>query len=152
MGYVCPVCGDPQADAGHLANHLAFTAILGDDDHEAWLEANAPGWETMGEADLADEIRDDVEETEFPQVFENTVGETEREDDPLEERSGMLFEEDDHAHGSGHEHGDRPHQHDPRSEPASRGELADAPLDEEAKAILEEAREMTREMLDEDEE
>ena len=145
MGYACPVCGDPQADAGHLANHLAFTAILGDDDHEAWLDDHAPDWGEMGEAELADAVVDHVEETEFPQVFEDTVGGLEESTpDSLEERSGMLFEDegfgDDAAHG--HDHG---HDHGP----ARAGNLS-AEMDPETEAIVEEAREMTREMLREE--
>ena len=38
MGYACPVCDHPQADARHLANHLAFTALARGGDHEAWLD------------------------------------------------------------------------------------------------------------------
>ena len=140
MGYACPVCEDPQADAGHLANHLAFTAILGDDDHEAWLEEHAPGWGEMGEAELAEAVVDHVEETEFPQVFEDTVGGLEESTpDSLEERSGMLFEDegfgDDQAHDHHQGHG-----------PARAGGLS-AEMDPETEAIVEEAREMTREML-----
>ena len=134
MGYACPVCEDPQADAGHLANHLAITAILGDDAHEAWLDTHATKWGSMDESELAVVVVDHVEETEFPQVFEDTVGALEDPTDPVEERSGMLFEEDS----------DRVRGHDP-----SRGT---PPLDEDAAEILEEAREMTRRMLDDDEE
>ncbi|MUV88255.1 hypothetical protein GJ631_17265 [Natronomonas sp. CBA1123] len=137
MGYACPVCSDPQADAGHLANHLAFTAILGDADHETWLGEHVPEWDGMGESELAAVVTDYVEETEFPQVFEDTVGSPEDPDDPLEERSGALFEESGH----GHDHGDHDHGHGAPT--ASTSEPAHA----ETEAILEEAREMTREML-----
>lgn len=133
MGYACPVCSDPQADAGHLANHLAFTAILGDADHETWLDEHVPEWDGMGESELAAVVTDYVEETEFPQVFEDTVGSSEDPEDPIEERSGALFDESGSGHG--HAHG---HDH-----AASTPEPADA----ETEAILEEAREMTREML-----
>jgi hypothetical protein len=136
MGYACPVCSDPQADAGHLANHLAFTAILGDADHETWLDEHVPEWNEMGEAELAAVVTDHVEETEFPQVFEDTVGSPEDPDDPLEERSGALFEESGHGHAHDHDHGD----HAP-------GVDTSGPVDAETEAILEEAREMTREML-----
>ena len=138
MGYACPVCSDPQADAGHLANHLAFTAILGDADHETWLDEHVPEWDGMGESELAAVVTDDVEETEFPQVFEDTVGSPEDPEDPLEERSGALFDESGHGHdhpgGHDHTHGD--HAAD-----------TSGPVDAETEAILEEAREMTREML-----
>jgi hypothetical protein len=141
MGYACPVCGDPQADAGHLANHLAFTAILGADDHEAWLEEHAPSWGEMGEAELAEAVVDHVEETEFPQVFEDTVGGLEESaSDSLAERSGMLFEDE----GFG-EDGPLEHEHDHGQGPERAGNLS-AEMDPETAAIVEEAREMTREM------
>lgn len=73
MGYACPVCGDPQQDAGHLANHLAFTAMLGEDDHEAWLDEHAPGWAESGEAALAERVVEHADERPFPQVFEDTT-------------------------------------------------------------------------------
>jgi len=140
MGYACPVCSDPQADAGHLANHLAFTAILGDADHETWLDEHVPEWDGMGESELAAVVTDYVEETEFPQVFEDTVGSPEDPDDPLEERSGALFEESGH----GHDHGDHDHGHGAPGDPVVD---ASEPADAETEASLEEAREMTREML-----
>jgi len=72
MGYACPVCGDPQADATHLANHLAFTALTGGDDHEAWLDDHVPGWGQLGETELAERVVDHAEQREFPQVFEES--------------------------------------------------------------------------------
>ena len=74
MGYACPVCGDPQADADHLANHLAFTALLRGGDHEAWLDERVPDWADRDEADLGAAVTDHVEATEFPQLFEDTTG------------------------------------------------------------------------------
>jgi len=74
MGYSCPVCGDPQADDVHLANHLAFTAIARGGDHEAWLDESVPEWGGMGESELAEAVADHAEETEYPQVFEDTTG------------------------------------------------------------------------------
>ena len=136
MGYACPVCSDPQADAGHLANHLAFTAILGDDDHEAWLDEHAPEWNEMGEDKLAAAVSEHVEETDFPQLFDDTVGgldsAPERQDS---ERSGVLFEED----GYGHDHG--------RQGPID----TSGPTDAETERVLEEAREMTQRMLEDEE-
>jgi hypothetical protein len=89
MGYVCPVCEDPQADGHHLANHLAFTAMLGDDAHAAWLDEHAPEWADSDPDALADTVVEDAEETEYPQVFEDTTGD----------------ESDGHAHGDGPGHG-----------------------------------------------
>ncbi len=153
MGYECPVCSDPQADAGHLANHLAFTALLGDDGHEAWLDEHAPEWGSMGETELADVVGERVEETEFPRLFEDTAGGLEHgASDPPEQRSGALFDDgtghagqthggahDHDSHGrSGHDHGDTP--------PGGPG-----PVDEETAEVLAEARKMTRRMRGDDE-
>ncbi|WP_181691455.1 DUF5810 domain-containing protein [Natronomonas sp. LN261] len=159
MGYACPVCSDPQADAGHLANHLAFTAMLGDTDHEAWLDDRAPAWAEMGESELADVVAERVEETEFPQLFEDTAGGLEDgPNDPPEERSGALFDDIDAGHGhgggghAGHDHGGYGHSHTERgseSDHASaRGGVVDTsgPVDGETAEVLEEAREMTRRM------
>ena len=145
MGYACPVCDDPQADARHLANHLAFTAILGDDAHEAWLDDNAPGWADEGESELAARIGDEVEQREYPQVFEDTTGGTPREG----ARSGELFESEGHA---GHDHLDAGHEPE-TSDRATADEVpheqTEVPRDPETEAILDEARALTREMLGE---
>ena len=166
MGYECPVCETPQADARHLANHMAFTAVIGDAEHEAWLDEHAPGWAEAGEAELAPRIAEHAPEAEFPQVFEDTAGGLEETDptDPPEERSGALFDDGEHSHTHAHGH-DHPHGHgvppDPdRSGGSARGDrtahLAGSgtdpeALDEETREVLEEAREMTREMLGVDE-
>ena len=73
MGYECPVCGDPQADETHLANHLAFTAIARGGDHEAWLDEHVPEWGQLDDEGLADAVVELAEETDFPQVFEDTT-------------------------------------------------------------------------------
>jgi hypothetical protein len=154
-GYACPVCGDPQADAGHLANHLAFTAMLRDDGHATWLDEHVPDWVDRGEADLAAALRerDDLEPREFPQVFEDTTGEDAPGRDAPGARSGELFDDTgDHGHDHGHGH-DHQHAHDDRAGgPAGIPEGVDvAGLDDdrseaEHEAILEEARELTRRM------
>lgn len=144
MGYECPVCSTPQADARHLANHMAMTAMLGREDHADWLDEHTPGWNEAGEEELAPRVAEHAEEKEFPQVFEDTVGgleESEDPDDPLEERGGALFEEAGHAHEHGHQHG---HSHGQ--------EVAPENLDDEARAAIEEAREMTRAMLEDESE
>ncbi|WP_276270522.1 DUF5810 domain-containing protein [Haloarcula litorea] len=129
MGYACPVCGDPQADAGHLANHLAFTAMTGGDDHEAWLDDHVEGWGQLGETELAEAVVDRAEETEYPQVFEE---------------SGV---DDGHAHGEarhGHDHGgtgDLP--------PGADSHRGPRDLSEDDREVLAEARDLTRAMLDE---
>ena len=120
MGYECPVCTDPQADAGHLANHLAFTALTGGDDHEAWLDDHVEEWGAMGEAELAEAVREHAAETEFPQVFEE---------------SGV----EDHTHD------DKPHGHPDvdGTAHATEREVSGADAD-----VLAEARELTKEMLE----
>lgn len=85
MGYACPVCEDPQMDAEHLANHLAISAVLGREDHEAWLDEHAPGWDDQGPDELGPRVADHAVEREFPQVFEDTT--------------------DDHGAGHDHTHG-----------------------------------------------
>lgn len=119
MGFACPVCDAPQADGEHLANHMAFSAILGRVDHERWLDDHAPGWSEDSPEALAAEITEYVEEVEFPQVFEE----------------------------SGVDHGS--HEHGLEDGPASAGTRTPAqPLTEEDEAIIQEARELTREMHD----
>lgn len=112
MGYACPVCDEPQVDAEHLANHLAFTAILRSSDHEAWLEETVPDWTESGPEELGPEVAEHAEEVEMEiddaemESFEGRVGNHAR-----QRRGGE----------------DRLSDHD--------------------RAVLEEAREMTRKML-----
>ena len=146
MGYACPVCGTPQSDARHLANHLAFTALLGDDDHEDWLDEYAPDWEESNESALAERVREFADDAEYPQVFEDTTGHDGRED--RERRSGALFDDDhgpgDRGHGSGgHDHGPGANGHADATGPPPAGDGLDA----ETERVLEEARDLTREML-----
>ncbi|MDS0261551.1 DUF5810 domain-containing protein [Haloarcula sp. S1CR25-12] len=115
MGYACPVCAEPQADATHLANHLAFTALTGGADHEAWLDDNVDEWDQLGESELSEIVVEHADETEFPQVFEE---------------SGTHDHADDLPPGA-------------RSRPDT-GSMSD-----DDAAVLEAARELTREMLSE---
>ena len=129
MGYACPVCETPQSDARHLANHLAFTAMLGNDDHETWLDEHAPDWERAGESELAERVVEHADEVEFPQVFEDTIGhEHDHGDGP---RPGDLFADDSLE----------------RSRGPNRG---DSGLDSETAAAIERARKMTQQADDED--
>jgi len=127
MGYECPVCEDPQADGHHLANHLAFTAMLGDDDHAAWLDETVPGWADADPADLAAAVTDYADETEFPQVFEGTTG------------------EGGHAHDHGHDH---PRDGKGGRDAVAPGGVADVENalggDADVESVLAEARELTR--------
>jgi hypothetical protein len=115
MGHACPVCETPQRDAEHLANHLAFTAMLHGDTHEEWLDDHAPEWEEAGVAELAPVVVEYADDVAYEAVFEDTA-------------SGA-----DHAH-----------EGSPAAAPFDAGDL-----DADAKRALAEAREMTREMLDE---
>jgi hypothetical protein len=121
MGYVCPVCGDPQADAVHLANHLALTALARGGDHEEWLDERVPEWEQFGEERLGERLVDHADEAEFPRIFEDTTG----------------------AHA---DHGDDPADAGAVDVGGARSradDVADWPP-EDAADILEEARELTR--------
>lgn len=81
MGYACPVCDEHVPDADHLADHLAFAAVTGDDAHDDWLDEHAPGWEEGGTDELAPRVTDHAEQVEFDVAIE-----------PVEH---------DHAHGHG---------------------------------------------------
>ncbi len=138
MGYSCPVCSDPQADAHHLANHLAFTALVRGGDHEAWLDEHVPDWESMDEESLAPAVTEHAEETEYPQVFEDTTGQHDHR----------------HQHG-GHGHADHPSRQG-RDDVPQDVSMADLPTEEElsteAADALERARELTRERRETDSE
>jgi len=64
MGYACPVCGADQPDGEHLANHVAFTAMLHSDDHEDWLDDHVEGWADMNPDTLAPELVPHAPETD----------------------------------------------------------------------------------------
>jgi len=74
MGYACPVCETPQADGEHLANHLAFTALLHGGRHEAWLTEHVPDWTDRDPDGLAAAVVGHAEEVDHETVFEDTVG------------------------------------------------------------------------------
>ncbi|WP_049985129.1 DUF5810 domain-containing protein [Halobellus rufus] len=137
MGFACPVCETPQQDAAHLANHLAFTAMVNGDEHETWLDEHVPDWETHGESELAPKVAALAEETDYEQVFEDTARAHGHGGD------GHQHGSDDHSRGSAR--GDRggPAGFDPELAAAA----GSGTLDEETRAILEEARELTAEML-----
>ena len=131
MGYACPVCETPQSDGEHLANHLAFTAMLGDEDHTAWLDEHAPDWEDAGPDELAPRVTDDVEEAEYPQVFDDTR--------PPEQKHAH-----DQQHGDGHQHGGQ--FEDELRRAGGYGRDTSGARDPETQRIVAEARRMTEEM------
>ncbi|WP_256545888.1 DUF5810 domain-containing protein [Halobellus inordinatus] len=136
MGFSCPVCEVPQQDATHLANHLAFTAMVNNDDHETWLDEHVPEWSEHGEAELAPKVAELASEADYEQVFEDTA---------------HANGHDGYTHQHGHQHG---HQHDQSGpgavDPEAAAAAGQGSLDEEARSILAEAREMTAEMIDSD--
>jgi hypothetical protein len=153
MGYACPVCEVPQRDAEHLANHLAFTAMLHGADHEAWLDEHAPAWSESSPAELAAVVAEHAAEAAYDEVFEDTV-------------HGAGREDGGHGHGHGHAHAhERDHDHDHEREggrapgrestgvgPGAPADAAGASAPEapdgEAREVLREARELTRRMYE----
>lgn len=119
MGYACPVCEEPQVDAEHLANHLAFTAILRDGEHESWLDEHVPTWGEQDPAALGAAVAEYAESVtiDLPDDAGDTSGS--RPGDPTD-------------------HPTRPTGHT--------GATAER-LSREDRAVLEEARELTRKML-----
>lgn len=117
MGYACPVCAEPQADGEHLANHLAFSAMLGRADHADWLDEYASDWDADGPEELAERVVPHAEELDLPEVSDDT----DLPDPPAGARQPGL--EDALARGGG-----------PGREP----------LDPETREVVAEARELTR--------
>jgi hypothetical protein len=140
MGYRCPVCGDPQADDVHLANHLAFTAMLRGGDHEAWLDDHVAEWEELGDEELAAQVTDNADETDYPQVFEDTT-------DAGHEHAHDEGTHDGNEHAVGGDHADSGHAASVPGTPST----PDVPADE-MRDILAEAREITRKRRGEDSE
>jgi hypothetical protein len=131
MGYACPVCGDPQADGEHLANHLAFTAMLGDADHESWLDERVPDWGDTDPAELAARVTDHADDREFPQVFEDTTGDGHSHD---------SHDHDGHTHGRSVPDGVAPGE---VADPADLFDGAGARAGRDPSDVLAEARELT---------
>ncbi|WP_418281575.1 DUF5810 domain-containing protein [Halorubrum sp. DTA98] len=129
MGYACPVCATPQRDGEHLAHHLAFTAMIHGDDHEAWLDAHAPDWGEQDPEGLASAVVDHAAETEYAEVFDDTV------DRGRPDVGGHAGH--DHGGHAGHDHGGT---RAPVDDDAATG------IDPDAAAAIREARALTREM------
>ncbi|WP_049979475.1 DUF5810 domain-containing protein [Halolamina rubra] len=126
MGYRCPVCGSPQQDDEHLANHLAMTAMLHGEDHEAWLDERVAEWGEYTPPELADEIVDDAEAVDY--------------DAATAEDAEIEIPTDD-----GHEHDHEGSGTHPTEEIADPDEVPDSGfIDEAAEQAVAEAREMTR--------
>ncbi len=137
MGYACPVCATPQRDGEHLAHHLAFTAMLHGDDHEAWLDEHVSDWADRDPSGLAAEVTPHADDAEYREVFEDTVSRG---------RPDVDFGAHDHA-----EHGRSGHDHPDRDRVARGGTGAvDSPGDTDPEVVeaIREAREMAREAND----
>ncbi|WP_129112641.1 DUF5810 domain-containing protein [Halegenticoccus tardaugens] len=130
MGYACPVCDTPQRDGRHLADHLAFTALLRGGDHESWLDEHVPEWEGSTPSELAAEATTLADEAAYAEVFEDTV-EGHGHDRAHVGRGGV-----DAVSGEG-----------AFAPPASRGP---SPADAETRRVLAEAEELTRRMFEDD--
>jgi len=121
MGYACPVCDVEEADAVHLANHLAITASLARENHREWLEEHAPHWGDCSPEGLGEIVSPHAREIDTPE-----------------------FEGSGHDHSHGHEPG-RPDSLEEgiarQSRQPGRGSLT-----AEAENVLQEAAELTREM------
>ncbi|SEW12705.1 DUF5810 domain-containing protein [Halobacterium jilantaiense] len=89
MGYECPVCGVEEADDEHLANHVAFTALVRGGDHEAWLDDHVPDWEERDPDTLAPEVVPHATETESEPTTE-PHGHAHDHDVPSVERTGQA--------------------------------------------------------------
>jgi len=133
MGYACPVCDDPQADAEHLANHLAFTGMLRGGGHETWLDDHVDDWADLAPEELAERVAEHADEGEFPQVFEDTTG------------GHDHGSQGGHDHGGSSSHGGHSGGSSGAIDDAVPGGVAD--LDDfegETDDVLAEARELTR--------
>lgn len=146
MGYLCPVCQEPFADSQQCANHLAVTAILHGESHEAWLA------ETVDAADGQDDSAADDSPTDAVDSWESISR------DKLAELVAEHADETtDHDHPGDHE---QPANHAqpangvvdrPTGGPAGQPAITESTeavdgLDTDAQAILREARELTERM------
>lgn len=147
MGYLCPVCDTPQPDGEHLANHVAITAIVRDEDHAAWLDDHAEGWRDASPAELAADLVDHVERIDYDEaaVAHADVPESAREED-----------------GHAYDHGEEDHDHDPADADVDVGVHRDhdayreggidgagaGEFDAVVEEAIEEAREMTRQQFE----
>ncbi|GAA0726644.1 hypothetical protein J2744_001179 [Halorubrum trapanicum] len=145
MGYACPVCDTPQRDGEHLAHHLAFTAMLHGDDHEAWLDDRVPDWSDREPAELAAEVTPHADDAEYNEVFEDTVA---RGRPDVGMGSGGTSSGHDHG-GAGHGH-DHAHGADSESSTGAGVPDPDAVDDPAVAEALREARELTRQAVGDD--
>lgn len=131
----CPVCEYPQADGRHLANHLAFTALVRGGSHEVWLDEHVPEWESLGENGLASALSEEIEDVEDRPAFDTT-----------ESHSHHQNEHSQNQHGTAPS--DQRRQADvdiPVAElPDALSGESDDDISEETAEVVERARELTR--------
>ncbi|ERG93305.1 MAG: hypothetical protein J07HQW1_03366 [Haloquadratum walsbyi J07HQW1] len=132
MGYACPVCEAPQQDAAHLADHLAFTALVHHDDHESWLDEQVGDWGQYGTDGLAEIVVELAPSVKYDQVFEDTV----------HRQHGRQMH--DHGHHTASV-GDKVNM-DPMDE------TGQTQIDTETQTVIKEARELTAQMIHTDDE
>ncbi|GAB3698652.1 hypothetical protein GCM10028858_11990 [Halorubrum pallidum] len=110
--------------------------MLHGDDHAEWLDDHVADWADRDPDGLAAEVTEHAEAAEYHEVFEDTVDRG-RPDVDVGAHAGRA--RGDHAHdGRGHAHGSA----------ASPGVVDESgATDPETAEALEEAKEMTREML-----
>lgn len=129
MAFRCPVCASLEVDGEHLANHLAFTAVIRGDDHEGWLDEHVSGWSEMGPGELAPLVVEAVPAVDVPEVD---------------------AEDADGGGGHAHEGGGRLEEALARQGshrgPGSTSSQGRGDLSEEAAGVMAEAREMTKAM------
>jgi hypothetical protein len=100
-------------------------------EHGEWLDDHVPEWGELDETELGERVAEHAPETEFPQVFEDT---TDR---------GPGSHGHEHSEG-GHGTGGSGRRTGSGDLPAGADALAGEALDEEAREVIAEAREMTR--------
>lgn len=74
MGYRCPVCESPHPDSEHLANHVAFTGLMGGEDHESWLDEHVPDWADRDPESLGDALAEIVSTVDLEGVGSDDNG------------------------------------------------------------------------------
>jgi hypothetical protein len=89
MGYECPVCGVVEADDEHLANHLAFTALVRGGDHEEFLDDHVPDWADRDPESLASDVVEYATETD-DEPGTDPVAEGHDHETPAVERTGQA--------------------------------------------------------------
>jgi hypothetical protein len=131
MAYRCPVCDTPQVDAEHLANHLAFTAVLRGEAHETWLDDHVPDWGDQNPESLAPTVAEAVPESDVPEFDDANDGHDQ----------GARLEDELAKQGSHRGPGATGANDSSGAHAGGRGDLT-----EDATDVLREARELTEQM------